>query len=295
MTIRKIHVPLIGRHGAEELEAGSEAALRVGFTLGHALRAHVEVCCIAVVWYDPEELLAAAYPSTVIEEFLKEVKKRNDKGISLTRSLFDRVASGFRPQLDRKPTGKPMFSAEFLEITGEIPGVAAERGKFADLSVVASKPRGQVKQHDLLLQTLLTDTGRPLMVVPEDCAKIDLDRVAIAWNDTNESARAVAMSMDFIRQASEAVIIAILEDGPLPSGPQELADYLRWHGVRARVIEVSASGQGVGKDLLTEADKAKAGLLVMGAYTRGKLQRFFFGGATGGVLEGCALPLLMVD
>lgn len=295
MSIRKIHVPLIGHQGAEELKVASETAVRVGLTFGRDLAAHVEVCCIATALHDPDELLAAAYPDTAIQVLLSEVKKQNSKRFWLARSLFDQLAAGFRPQRDRDPDGEPVFSAEFLEISGDIPSVAAERGKLADLSVIASKPKGQSKQHDLLLQTLLTDTGRPLMVVPEDCAEVDLGKIAIAWNDTNESARAVAMTMDFIRQASDVLIITVLEDGALTSGPQALAAYLHWHGVQARVVEVSVSSQGVADVLFNEADKANSGLLIMGAYTRGRLQRILFGGATVGALAACPLPLLLVD
>lgn len=295
MSIRKIHVPLIGHQGAEELKVASESAVRVGFTFGRDLGAHVEVCCIAAVWHDQDELLAAAFPETAIQALLSEVKKRNDKGFWLARSLFDQLAADFNPRRDSEPAVEPLFSAEFLEITGEISSVAAEHGKLADLSVIASQPKGRSTQHDLLVQTLLTDTGRPLMVVPENCAEVDLGKIAIAWNDTNESARAVAMTMGFIRQASDVLIITVLEDGALPSGPQALADYLLWHGVQAKVVEVSVSGQGVAEALLNEADKTKSGLLIMGAYTRSKLQRILFGGATGGALAACPLPLLLVD
>jgi len=133
------------------------------------------------------------------------------------------------------------------------------------------------------------------VIVPADCPRVEFDKVAIAWNDTNESARAVAMSMDFIRRASEVVIITVLEDGPLPSGPQALADYLLRHGVQARVIEVAESGQGIANLLLKQAHEAEVGLLIMGAYTRGRLRRVMFGGATGGVLAAASLPLLLVD
>jgi nucleotide-binding universal stress UspA family protein len=295
MTIRKIHVPLIGHHGTKELKAGSETALRVGLALGRKFNAHVEACCIAVVWQDPDELLAAAFPETAIEALLSEIQRRNKKGFWLTRSLFNRLAAEFRPGHGNESHKGPTFSAEFVEIADDLEKVASERGKMADLSVIASAPKAQVEHYDQLLGALLTGTGRPLLVVPVDAASVDFAKVAIAWNDTTESTRAVAMAMDFISQASEVVIVTVLEDGPLPSGPRSLAEYLRWHGVEAQVIEVEESDKGVAADLLRQCQELEADLLVMGAYTREKLKRIIFGGATDGVLAAASLPLLLID
>lgn len=295
MPIRKILAPLIGRYEAEELKQVSETTLRASFALGRDLGAHVEVCCIAAAWRDPHESLSAGVPGSAIEQLMAEIDKRNEESFWLARGLFDEIAEEFTPRRDAEPGPDSGFSASFSEVVGEFGHVAAERGKLADLMVIAAKPESGHGRYDRLLYDLLTESGRPLLVVPSDNPTLRLEKVAIAWNGSAEAARAVAMALDLIRAAAEVVIITVLEDGAPPAGPQDLADYLAWHGVKARLVEGEGSGRQVGDILVQEAEKAGVGLLVMGAYTRGTLRRIVFGGATKDVLAAPSLPLLMVD
>lgn len=295
MPIRKILAPLVGRYDAEELAEVSETTLRAGFALGRDLGAHVEVCCIAAAWHDPEDKLSAGIPGSAIEQLMAAIDKRNEESFWFARGLFDKVAEEFAPQRDTEPGPDGGFSASFFEVTGEFGHVAAERGKLADLMVIAAKPESGHGRYDRLLYDLLTESGRPLLIVPAGEPALSLEKVAIAWNGSAEAARAVALALDLIRAAAEAVIITVHEDGIPAAGPQDLADYLAWHGVKTRVVEGEGSGRDVGDLLLQEAQQAGAGLLVMGAYTRGTLRRIVFGGATKKMLASPSLPLLMVD
>jgi nucleotide-binding universal stress UspA family protein len=54
-----------------------------------------------------------------------------------------------------------------------------------------------------------------------------------------------------------------------------------------------AGGRKIGVALLEEAHAAGADLLVMGAFTRGRVAEFVLGGATREVLAAADLPVLM--
>ena len=90
------------------------------------------------------------------------------------------------------------------------------------------------------------------------------------------------------------VVLSVREDGPVVPGADELAAYLRWHGISAQTVNVEGSADTAGEMLLAEADKAGADLLVMGAYSRSRMRRLIFGGATSDVLKRANLPVLMV-
>lgn len=295
MTIRKILIPLLGRADGAELKKVSETSLRNGFQLGRRLAAHVEVCCLAAAWHDPDKALSAGIPGTAIEVVLREIEKKNEECFWKARSLFDEVAEEFLPQRSDAPSGAPGFSARFMEISGEVGGAACDRGKLADLIVITDSTEGHLGTYDELLHAVLTETGRPVLVVPPDWPEVGTDKIAIAWNGSSEAARALALALDLVRAASEVTVLCVQEDDVPSAQPEELAGYLGWHGVEANVVTAEGAPHQVGDILQDLAGKAGAELLVMGAYTRGRLRRLVFGGATGAALANPKMPLFMVD
>ncbi|TNE40997.1 MAG: universal stress protein, partial [Alphaproteobacteria bacterium] len=53
------------------------------------------------------------------------------------------------------------------------------------------------------------------------------------------------------------------------------------------------SGKSTAESLIAQAEKCDADLLVMGAYTRSRLRRLFFGAVTEEVLSSCPIPVFM--
>jgi hypothetical protein len=69
---------------------------------------------------------------------------------------------------------------------------------------------------------------------------------------------------------------------------EELVAYLYWQGIAAERAAVS-----VAAILLATAERTGAGLIVMGAYTHGRMQQIAFGGVTNHVMQNTVLPVLM--
>lgn len=295
MTWRKIMVPLIAQSGAEALERVSAASLGAGLMLGRALDAHVEVCCLAAGLHEPHDPLFAGVPGSAIELLTDEIDKRNAEGIAQARELFDRLAAQFSPKRDVEPGPSGGFSAEIVESIGRPAAVAAERGRLSDAIVLAISADAPSQAYERMVRAVLTETGRPLLVVPVTCEALSLERVALAWNGSLEAARAVSLAMPLVERAEELTVIAAQEDGPISPDIEAFADYLRWHGGTPDCVSVACGPQAVGDVLQEEALKAGAGLLVMGAYTRSRLSRIVLGGATGAVLHEPRLPVIMVD
>lgn len=89
--------------------------------------------------------------------------------------------------------------------------------------------------------------------------------------------------------------MALREDGPPAPGADDLADYLRWHGIEAKTSTFDGHATSAGRTVLTEAGAENADLLVMGAYTRDRVNRLIFGGVTREVLTHGTIPVLMLD
>ena len=76
--------------------------------------------------------------------------------------------------------------------------------------------------------------------------------------------------------------------------PEAVQRYLAMYGVTADRCEITGSnGRSTAESLLEQADKCNADLLVMGAYTRSRLRRLFFGAVTEEVLNNCPIPVFM--
>jgi nucleotide-binding universal stress UspA family protein len=97
--------------------------------------------------------------------------------------------------------------------------------------------------------------------------------------------------MDFILAARAVTILTADENGG-NSRPDQLRDYLEFHGVQAKVTSVAAKGDA-GKALLAAAAKAGADLLVMGAYGHSRVRELVLGGVTKHVLQATTIPTLL--
>jgi nucleotide-binding universal stress UspA family protein len=142
-------------------------------------------------------------------------------------------------------------------------------------------------------ESVLFDSGRPILLAPPTAPATLGDTVVIAWNQSMETTRAVALAMPILRKAKKTIVLTIPEhkvDGP--TGDQ-LATNLRAHGVAAEAVERSARVRGHGEAIIEGATALGADLLVKGAYTQSRLRQMIFGGATSYILNKANLPVFM--
>jgi len=132
---------------------------------------------------------------------------------------------------------------------------------------------------------LVMQTGRPLLVVPDQADWLDLRSVLVAWKDTAEARRAVADSLPLLRLAKEVTVAEILEDGDSRAAAElRLGDVVAWlarHGIPAsqRVGERKREG-GAAAALDEFAGAAGAGLIIAGAYGHSRFRELILGGMT---------------
>jgi nucleotide-binding universal stress UspA family protein len=98
--------------------------------------------------------------------------------------------------------------------------------------------------------------------------------------------------MPFLTAAKRVSIFAVGEDGdPAPDLP-ELRDYLALHGVFADDVRLHKD-KPVGECMMKVIDENHVTMLVMGAYTRGRVRQMLFGGMTQKILSGPGVPALL--
>ena len=191
----------------------------------------------------------------------------------------------------KKPSEQP--TADWLG--DAVPGLDAigQLARLYDVTVLAQPSPEASMPRSALLETILFESGHPILVTPPEAPAKLGEVVMIAWNGSTESARAVTMAHPFLTRASRVVVLSV--EGGMVAGPDagDVERTLCRAGIAAETNTVRPGSLTTGEAILAEADKAGADLLVKGAYTQSRLRQMIFGGATSHILSESKIPVLM--
>ena len=162
-----------------------------------------------------------------------------------------------------------------------------------DLTVVGRPVVGQSAPAMSTLETILFESGRPILIAPPAPTASLGETIVIHWNGSTETARATALAMPFLAQAKRTVVVSV--EGVMVPGPsaEAMAHYLKRNGIAAQLRELPADSRGGGAAILAEAASLGADMLVKGAYTHSRLRQMIFGGATSHILAEAEIPVFM--
>jgi nucleotide-binding universal stress UspA family protein len=182
-------------------------------------------------------------------------------------------------------------SAEWHVESGDEPRWMAQYGMTADLVVAGRTPEEDVLGRTML-ETVLLETGRPLLIPGTAAMPAAIERIAIAWKATQHTARAVAMAMPLVARAREVVVLTVAERPDEHAATDRLVRAFGWHGLAARVEPLQPGADGAVATLLARANE-RADLLVMGGYGHSRVREWVFGGFTQQILQAAPLPVLI--
>jgi len=136
-----------------------------------------------------------------------------------------------------------------------------------------------------------------VLLAPQTMSRGGFNRIAIAWKDTPEAARALTAAMPLLEKGREMHVCSANESGsPGTEGidsSDRIVRCLRWHGLNVHGHFVSPADRTPADAVLRGAQEVSASLLVMGAYGHSRVREFVFGGFTRRVLHGAELPVLL--
>ena len=167
-----------------------------------------------------------------------------------------------------------------LELPYEL---VSREARVADLIIVGARHTGGNMQDLADPGVILLRAGRPVLVVPDTVAPLQLRRVVVAWKDTRECRRAVRDALPFLQRAKEVLLVGIGEGEAESNAKRTLSDaagYLLRHRVAA-VHGVWRQARGpVAAELLRLVRDEGADLIVAGGYGHSRLGEWIFGGIT---------------
>jgi nucleotide-binding universal stress UspA family protein len=159
--------------------------------------------------------------------------------------------------------------------------------------IVVQRPSFNPVQGHRCFDAAVFESGRPTLVIGEKPPSSIANHVMIAWNGGLEASRAVLGAMPLLHRADRVSIFAVPQYQCEGVDASDLADSLRWHGIRAYQVSGPRAQTSTGAALVSSAVEQKATMIVMGAYTHSRLRQSFLGGVTRHLLAHAPVPLLM--
>jgi nucleotide-binding universal stress UspA family protein len=169
-------------------------------------------------------------------------------------------------------------------------------GRRFDLVVVGQPDRTNSAPDQVIDETVLFESGRPVIFVPFiQKGGMTLDHVLICWDGSRAAARAIADALPFLKKAKQVEVLIVSEKpnkaNEIPGA--DLGQHLARHGLKVEIKHITASDIGVAPTILSYAADSGTDMIVMGGYGHSRLREFVLGGVTRGMLESMTVPVLM--
>lgn len=269
-------------------------SLSTAYDIGKNFNSHIDALHAHGDPRDAIPVIGEGMSGPLVEEILQVAERDATTRSQRAREAFEawRQANSI-PVVDGPPPPAAV-SCAWREEQGSEEDVVTRRGRVADLIVVARPANAKDLVTESVVEAVLFDTGRPVMVAPPEPPSTMGERVTIFWNGSIQVARAIGYAMPLLRRAKEVRIMTADESKHAEaSSDAGLVRHFGWHGVKATVHRFHPAARSTAEALMNEAYSANADLLVMGAFTQSRLRQMILGGVTRKVLAESKVPVLM--
>ena len=286
MSLKTILVPLAGTDS-------DPVALNAAVQVARTFDAHVDALFVKLDPRDAVPMLGEGMSGAMVEEIMRAAEGEADSHLRTARRTFEAVVQDAKVELRDVPSGVQGPSARWREVVGRVEDVVPVEGRLADLLVFAHSRLDTDTQAYATIETALLGAARPLLLVPGTLPDRIGRTVAVAWNGSAESARAIAGAMPFIRSADTVHVLTAETAHTEAAAGRRTVDYLAWHGVNVQLTILKPGSEPVGQTIIDKAAALGSDLLVMGGYGHSRMREMILGGVTRHVLNHASLPVLM--
>lgn len=232
----------------------------------------------------------AGFPGTIFDGGVASViaayRAENRRVAQLAKEKFENVAE------------EAGVLADAHILTAGVAGAGVTFGNTArnhDLSIVGQARPDSEAMEELIVESALFGSGRPVLVVPYiQRTGLKLDRVMVCWDGSRNVARAIADAMPILKRAGAIDVVTIQPQERRSEFPgASIARHLARHALKVELKQMVGTDIDVPNMILSYACDSSTDLIVMGGYGHSRLREFVLGGVTRGMLENMTVPAFM--
>jgi nucleotide-binding universal stress UspA family protein len=183
----------------------------------------------------------------------------------------------------------------FVENGSQGRAAIASYAQLFDVTVIGRPGKNQEDPRLATAETLLFESGRPVLLAPPVPPTTLGEQIIVAWNQSMESARAVALAMPLLMRAKKVFVLTIAAHNVEGPSAEQMASMLETRGIPVEVVHRQGAKRAAGIAYLEDSASLGGDLMVKGAYTQNRLRRMIFGGATAHILTKAQMPVFMVN
>jgi len=239
---------------------------------------------------------AGAGVGATIPVALEDLQREESERVAQARAAFRAFVQARKIAWDEADTPQQHVTAAWIEELNSGDSAVAQLARLYDIAVVARPTPDSPVARRQLLEAVLFESGRPILISPPEAPQSLGERIVIAWNGSTETTRAISLAMGFLAKADWVMVLAV--EGGMVEGPaaEEVRRMLGRSGIAAEAKTVKPEGRtSTGQAILAEAKAANADLVIKGAYTHSRLRQMIFGGATTHLINETRLPVFMAN
>lgn len=127
-------------------------------------------------------------------------------------------------------------------------------------------------------------SGTPVLRIGQNLAACRFSNVVVGWKDCSQARRAVHDALPILKRADSVMIVGVGDEVSIDR-LEAVDEHLRRHEVAARHLHVPHCQGDICADLLSQAQREGASLIVGGVYSRGPFAERVLGGVTSDMLK----------
>jgi nucleotide-binding universal stress UspA family protein len=277
--------------GAETDQAVFATALEAARPLGaHLEFLHLRVAPGQAAVYTPHVDFAQG---AALRDAISRLEVEAEKRSTVAARHFRQFCEHHGVVVTDIPSRTRSMSAVWREELNDAVERLTYRARHNDLVVLGRASRANGLPPDLI-ERLLLDCGRPVLIAPAEAPDNLTDTILVCWKETGEAARALTAALPLLSHGKRVVVVSVEEAKATLASAFDIAEQLRWHGIAAEATCVTGEGQSVGELLQLAARRYDATLLVMGGYGFSRAREIIFGGCTQSFIDHAERPVLLV-
>ena len=269
------------------------AALEFSFHMAAEFKAYLQSIHISID--DPGVYAEIGMTASVMHAIEATLKTENLKKAEAAKKIYH---DKFLTFLEKHNNPQLVFDqhSSWTHISGFPSDLVSKYGRLCDLIIVSQHLFNKKLPFVSSAESALFETGNPVLVVPNvhKAKKVLGGKVALAWDGSIQSSRALHRSLPILQKSKEIVILTAKEEKNKAAHAEDVLTYLSYYNIKAHHKAVDVKDYSVGEALMINALSEKVDSMVMGAYTHNRYRQMVFGGATSFMLGHAEIPIFMV-